>query len=66
MQDTMVPPALVNAPAAYKYVPSSAKALTDGEVTPDMPLPKADQLVPSNLAIRFAATTPAVVNVPPT
>src|SRR5688572_2297139 len=45
----------MNAPPAYTSLPDTASART----SPFIPEPRADQLLPSHLAIRLAATPPA-------
>src|SRR5215210_2836274 len=57
------PPAVVKVPPIYTSpLPPRAMAYT----RPLAPVPRADQALPSNLAMLFAGTPPAVVKAPPT
>src|SRR5438477_7903544 len=56
-----LPPAVVNAPPAYRSPPDTASA--DTEVS--IPVPSGDQLLPSHLAMPLAITPPTTVKSPP-
>src|SRR5207249_4921789 len=61
-----LPPAVVNPPPAYTSLPDTASADTKGPLRPPLiPEPSADQLLPSHLAMSFAALPPAERKSPP-
>src|SRR6266568_2915852 len=55
------PPTVAKLPPAYRSLPDTASAST----VLFIPEPRADQLLPSHLAMLLAALPPAVVNCPP-
>src|SRR5258706_14992535 len=60
------PPAIVNWPPAYRSLPDTASAHTQGPYKPPpTPEPSAVQVLPFHLAMLVAALPPAVVNSPP-
>src|ERR1039457_1173558 len=64
-----LPPAVEKSPPAYNVLPDIASASTDGpspsEPAPEIPEPRADQLLPFHLAMLLAGLPPAVVKLPP-
>ena len=63
------PPAPTKDPPAYKLVPNTARQYTAGplsSVSPPMPEPSVDQLLPFHSAMQGAETSPAVEKAPPT
>src|ERR1039457_148589 len=61
-----LPPACVTAPRAYNVLPDTASADTSlPNCPPDIPEPRADQLLPFHCAMLVAALPPAVVKWPP-